>query len=142
MELVRSIPGTEVVAPAAQYRVDVLDQHSDILDPAPIPTGQLLHPLPDPLQAPGRRPALEEVDTFALRLPDPTRQSLAQMAIAWVLRDPRVSSALIGASSPAQLEDSVGALEGAPFSDEELTEIDRYAVPGSGVDLWNVSAGL
>jgi L-glyceraldehyde 3-phosphate reductase len=69
-------------------------------------------------------------------------QSLAQMAIAWVLRDPRVSSALIGASSPAQLEDSVGALEGASFSDEELAEIDRYAVPGSGVDLWNVSAGL
>jgi L-glyceraldehyde 3-phosphate reductase len=69
-------------------------------------------------------------------------QSLAQMAIAWVLRDPRVSSALIGASSPAQLEDSVGALEAAPFSKEELAEIDRYAQPGAGVDLWNVSAGL
>jgi len=69
-------------------------------------------------------------------------QSLAQMAILWVLRDPRVSSALIGASSPEQLEDSVGALEGAPFSNEELAEIDRYAQPGSGVDLWNVSAGL
>ncbi len=69
-------------------------------------------------------------------------QSLAQMAILWVLRDPRVSSALIGASSPEQLEDSVGALAGAPFSDEELAEIDRYAQPGDGVDLWNVSAGL
>ncbi len=69
-------------------------------------------------------------------------QSLAQMAILWVLRDPRVSSALVGASSPEQLEDSVGALDGAPFSDEELAEIDRYAKPGSGVDLWNVSAGL
>ena len=69
-------------------------------------------------------------------------QSLAQMAILWVLRDPRVSSALVGASSPEQLEDSVGALDGAPFSDEELTDIDRHAQPGSGVDLWNVSAGL
>ena len=69
-------------------------------------------------------------------------QSLAQMAILWTLRDPRVTSALIGASSPEQLEDSVGALEGEPFSDEELAEIDRYAQPGSGIDLWNVSAGL
>jgi len=69
-------------------------------------------------------------------------QSLAQMAILWVLRDPRVSSALVGASSPEQLEDSVGALDGAPFSAEELAEIDRYAQPGAGVDLWNVSAGL
>ena len=69
-------------------------------------------------------------------------QTLAQMAILWVLRDPRVSSALIGASSPQQLEDSVGALDGAPFSDDELAEIDRHAQPGSGVDLWNVSAGL
>ncbi len=69
-------------------------------------------------------------------------QSLAQMAILWTLRDARVSSALIGASSPEQLEDSVGALAGAPFSQEELAEIDRYAQPGEGVDLWNVSAGL
>jgi L-glyceraldehyde 3-phosphate reductase len=69
-------------------------------------------------------------------------QTLAQMAILWVLRDPRVTSALIGASSPEQLEDSVGALEGAPFSEEELAEIDRHAQPGTGVDLWNVSAGL
>ncbi len=69
-------------------------------------------------------------------------QSLAQMAILWTLRDPRVTSALIGASSPEQLEDSVGALDGAPFTDEELAEIDRYAQPGEGIDLWNVSAGL
>ncbi len=69
-------------------------------------------------------------------------QSLAQMAILWTLRDPRITSALIGASSPGQLEDSVGALDGAPFSDEELAEIDRYATAGEGVDLWNVSAGL
>jgi len=69
-------------------------------------------------------------------------QSLAQMAILWVLRDPRVTSALVGASSPEQLEDTVGALEGAPFSDEELADIDRHAQAGAGVDLWNVSAGV
>ena len=69
-------------------------------------------------------------------------QSLAQMAILWALRDPRVTSALLGASSVAQLEDNVGALDGAPFSDEELAEIDRYAKPTSGVDHWNVSSGL
>jgi L-glyceraldehyde 3-phosphate reductase len=67
-------------------------------------------------------------------------QSLAQMAIAWVLRDQRVTSALIGASSVAQLEDSLGALDGAPFDDEELAEIDRYAKPGAGVDLWTDSS--
>jgi L-glyceraldehyde 3-phosphate reductase len=53
-----------------------------------------------------------------------------------------VTSALIGASSPEQLEDSVGALEGSPFSQDELVEIDGYAQAGTGIDLWNVSAGL
>ncbi|MDX6665669.1 MAG: L-glyceraldehyde 3-phosphate reductase [Solirubrobacteraceae bacterium] len=62
-------------------------------------------------------------------------QSLAQMAIAWVLRDPRVTSALIGASSVRQLEDSLGALENLAFSDDELARIDKLAVDG-GVDLW------
>ncbi|HWT22027.1 MAG TPA: L-glyceraldehyde 3-phosphate reductase [Solirubrobacteraceae bacterium] len=62
-------------------------------------------------------------------------QSLAQMAVAWVLRDPRITSALIGASSVAQLEDNVAALGGLGFSDEELEEIDRHAVD-SGIDLW------
>ena len=69
-------------------------------------------------------------------------QSLAQMAILWVLRDPRVTTALIGASSVAQLEDSLGALDGAPFDDEELAEIDRYAKPGAGVDLWAEPSSL
>jgi L-glyceraldehyde 3-phosphate reductase len=64
------------------------------------------------------------------------------MAIAWVLRDPRVTTALIGASSISQLEDSLGALDGAPFSGEELAEIDRYAVAGDGVDLWSEPASL
>lgn len=62
-------------------------------------------------------------------------QSLAQMAIAWTLRDPRVTSALIGASSVRQLEDSLGALERLDFSDEELGAIDEHAVD-SGIDLW------
>jgi L-glyceraldehyde 3-phosphate reductase len=62
-------------------------------------------------------------------------QTLAQMAIAWVLRDARVTTALIGASSVAQLEDSFGALEKLHFSAEELAEIDVYAKDG-GVNLW------
>jgi L-glyceraldehyde 3-phosphate reductase len=62
-------------------------------------------------------------------------QSLAQMAIAWVLRDARVTSALIGASSVAQLEANVAALDGPPFSDDELAAIDRYATE-SGINLW------
>ncbi|MCU0484309.1 MAG: L-glyceraldehyde 3-phosphate reductase [Chloroflexi bacterium] len=62
-------------------------------------------------------------------------QSLAQMALAWVLRDPRVTSTLIGASSPEQIRDNVGALANLAFTAEELAEIDRHAVEG-GVDLW------
>ncbi len=66
-------------------------------------------------------------------------QSLAQMAIAWVLRDARVTSALIGASSVAQLEDTVAALDNLAFSDDELAEIDRNAVE-SGINLWAESS--
>jgi L-glyceraldehyde 3-phosphate reductase len=62
-------------------------------------------------------------------------QSLAQMAIAWVLRDPRVTSALIGASRPEQIVDNVAALEGLDFSPDELADIDRFAREG-GVDMW------
>ena len=62
-------------------------------------------------------------------------QTLAQMAIAWTLRDPRVTSALVGASSVAQLEQNVAALDNLAFSDEELAEIDRHAVD-SGINLW------
>src|ERR1700744_1363262 len=57
-------------------------------------------------------------------------QSLAQMAIAWVLRDRRVTFAVIGPSSVAQLRDSLAALQRPEFSDDELAEIDRYAVDG------------
>ncbi len=65
-------------------------------------------------------------------------QTLAQMALAWVLKDSRVTSALIGASSTAQIEDCVGALKAPPFSPEELAEIDRHATD-AGVDLWSRS---
>jgi L-glyceraldehyde 3-phosphate reductase len=68
-------------------------------------------------------------------------QTLAQMAIAWALRDPRVTSALIGARNVAQLEDSVAAVKRLDFSDEELAEIDRHATDG-GIDLWRVSSKL
>ena len=62
-------------------------------------------------------------------------QSLAQLALAWTLRDPRVSSALIGASRPEQIVENVAALDNLAFSAEELAEIDRYAVEG-GINLW------
>ncbi len=62
-------------------------------------------------------------------------QSLAQMAIAWVLRDARVSSALIGASSVAQLEQNVAALGGLDFAPEELAEIERYA-KDADINIW------
>ena len=68
-------------------------------------------------------------------------QSLAQMAIAWVLRDPRVTSALIGARTVEQLDDSLAALANAEFTQEELQEIDRFATEGE-IDLWKVSANL
>jgi L-glyceraldehyde 3-phosphate reductase len=66
-------------------------------------------------------------------------QTLAQMALAWVLRDSRVTSTLVGASSVAQLEQNVGALTNLTFEEPELQEIDRYAVE-SGIDLWRGSA--
>jgi L-glyceraldehyde 3-phosphate reductase len=62
-------------------------------------------------------------------------QSLAQLALAWALRDHRVTSALIGASSVRQLENSLGALANLDFSGEELELIDRHAVEG-GINLW------
>jgi L-glyceraldehyde 3-phosphate reductase len=62
-------------------------------------------------------------------------QSLAQMALAWTLRDQRVTSTLIGASSLAQLEDSVSCLSRLDFTAEELAAIDQHAVDG-GINLW------
>jgi L-glyceraldehyde 3-phosphate reductase len=66
-------------------------------------------------------------------------QSLAQLALAWTLRDPRVTSTLIGASSVEQLDDSLGTLANLAFSDEELEEIDRYATE-SGINIWQRSS--
>ncbi|HDR8860703.1 TPA: L-glyceraldehyde 3-phosphate reductase [Burkholderia territorii] len=62
-------------------------------------------------------------------------QSLAQMALAWVLRNGRVTSALIGASRAEQVRENVGALKNLDFSADELAEIDRYATEG-GINLW------
>jgi L-glyceraldehyde 3-phosphate reductase len=66
-------------------------------------------------------------------------QSLAQLALAWVLRDARVTSALVGASSVEQLEANVQALEGRSFEPDELEEIDRYATE-SDINLWEISS--
>jgi L-glyceraldehyde 3-phosphate reductase len=66
-------------------------------------------------------------------------QSLAQMAIAWALRDARVTSVLIGASSVHQLEQNVAALKHLEFSPEEIATIDRFAVDGN-IDLWRTPA--
>ena len=66
-------------------------------------------------------------------------QKLAQMALAWVLRDERVTSALIGASSVKQLETNVAALETSTFSDEELAQIDQHAGE-AGINIWEESS--
>ena len=68
-------------------------------------------------------------------------QSLAQLALAWVLRDPTVASTLVGASSVAQLEENLGALDNLDFMPAELQEIDSYAAD-SGIDLWRESSDL
>jgi len=66
-------------------------------------------------------------------------QTLAQLALAWTLRDARVTSTLVGASSVAQLEANVGALDNLEFADEELAEIDRYATE-SEINIWSTSS--
>ncbi|MGE3288412.1 MAG: L-glyceraldehyde 3-phosphate reductase [Dehalococcoidia bacterium] len=70
---------------------------------------------------------------------DKRGQSLAQMALAWTLRDTRVTSTLVGASSVAQLDANVAALANPDFTADELAEIDRYATE-AGIDLWRGSA--
>ena len=66
-------------------------------------------------------------------------QTLAQLALAWTLRDPRMTSALVGASSVEQLEANVGALDDLELTDDELAEIDRYATE-SDLNLWAKSS--
>ena len=73
------------------------------------------------------------------RIAERRGQSLAQMAIAWTLRDPRVTSALVGASSLAQLEANLAAVDNLAFDDDELAEIDRYATEG-GINIWASSS--
>ncbi|PTD19166.1 L-glyceraldehyde 3-phosphate reductase [Sphingomonas fennica] len=68
-------------------------------------------------------------------------QTLAQMAIAWVLRDPRVTSALVGARTVDQLADTLRSLDNLAFTAEELAEIDTHAQEG-GIDLWKISSTL
>jgi L-glyceraldehyde 3-phosphate reductase len=67
-------------------------------------------------------------------------QSLAQTALAWTLRDPRMTSALIGASSVEQLEENVRALERLDFTADDLDEIDRYATE-SEINIWATPSG-
>jgi L-glyceraldehyde 3-phosphate reductase len=66
-------------------------------------------------------------------------QTLAQLALAWALRDERMTSLVVGASSVEQLENNIAALDKLEFADDELAEIDRYAVEG-GIDLWRTSS--
>jgi L-glyceraldehyde 3-phosphate reductase len=66
-------------------------------------------------------------------------QTLAQLALTWAMRDRRVTSVLIGASSVTQLEDSLSAVRAQPLTEAELAEIDKHAVE-SGIDLWRESA--
>ncbi|MQB02277.1 MAG: aldo/keto reductase, partial [Actinobacteria bacterium] len=66
-------------------------------------------------------------------------QTLAAMALAWTLRDPRMTSTIVGASSVEQFEANVAALDKLDFTDEELEEIDRYAAE-SGTNLWPPSS--
>jgi L-glyceraldehyde 3-phosphate reductase len=67
-------------------------------------------------------------------------QTLAQLALAWALRDPRVTSLVIGASSVAQLEENVAALNNLELSAQELAQIDEHAIDSSNVDLWRAAS--
>jgi len=87
------------------------------------------------LLTPGIIERIRSLDAIARR----RGQTLAQMAIAWTLRDPRVTSALIGARNVAQLDDSLDAAKTLGFAPEELEEIERHASEG-GVDLWRASS--
>ena len=105
-----------------------------------VPTGSratISHFFNRALLTPQNLERARELDAIAKR----RGQTLAQMALAWTLRDKRVTSALIGASSPEQVTDSVRALDNLSFTADELKEIDRHAVEG-GVNLWRQSAEL
>src|SRR6266496_3569190 len=78
-EFLGRVPGAEIVAPAAEHGVEIGEDDPHVLYPGPVPSGQLLHALSDPLHAAMGRPALEEVDTLALLLPDRTAHPLPQV---------------------------------------------------------------
>jgi L-glyceraldehyde 3-phosphate reductase len=106
-------------------------------------TAKYLHGIPDGSRAQQNSSLSEEMLSEAnlshvralTTVAERRGQSLAQMALAWALRDPRVTSVLLGASSVPQLEENVAALGHLDFSDTELAEIDQHAVD-SGIDLW------
>jgi L-glyceraldehyde 3-phosphate reductase len=112
-------------------------------------TDKYLHGIPEGSRA--SRPATLSADLItdealekirALNeIAGPRGQSLAQMALAWALRDPRITSALAGASSVDQLETNVAALERMDFTDDELAEIDKHATD-SGINLWAASSSV
>jgi L-glyceraldehyde 3-phosphate reductase len=70
---------------------------------------------------------------------DARGQSMAQLALVWALRDPRMTSLVIGASSVAQLDENLDALDRLDLDDDEVSRIDEYAIE-SGVDLWRTSS--
>jgi L-glyceraldehyde 3-phosphate reductase len=103
-------------------------------------------PITDLVRTPGldrsAGPSVRSTAPWCNRLKGATAhrgQTLAQLALAWTLRDPRVTSTLIGASSVAQLEQNVAALERLDFDAEELADIDRYAQEGA-VNIWASSS--
>ena len=108
-------------------------------------TGKYLHGVPDSarIKQPGgdslKESHLSEENLIRIRalndIASARGQSLAQMALAWVLRDPRVTSALIGASRPEQVRENVAALNKLDFSQTELGSIDAHAQEG-GINLW------
>ncbi|UFU04210.1 L-glyceraldehyde 3-phosphate reductase [Ruania suaedae] len=106
-------------------------------------TRKYLHGIPERSRAAGEGPLrtsfLTEENLARIRalnaIAERRNQTLAQMAIAWVLRDPRITTALIGASSVDQLDDTLGALDHLDFTREELAAIDEHAHDG-GVNIW------
>jgi L-glyceraldehyde 3-phosphate reductase len=112
-------------------------------------TGKYLNGVPEGARATKagsfREGMLSEQNLAAVRalngVAEARGQTLAQMAIAWVLRDERVTSALIGARTVAQLDDSLDAVKNLAFTDEELAAIDRHARDG-GIDIWRSSTEI
>jgi L-glyceraldehyde 3-phosphate reductase len=82
--------------------------------------------------------ALRQLNEIAAR----RGQSLAQMALSWVLRDPRVTSVVVGASSVRQLEENVAAVEQTEFGNDELSAIDTLATDDPAVDLWRAQSKI